>query len=199
MEPDEASLSAQYRLESPTLERKTDGGNGYTTPRSIKTEKHLQKLQDAPSLTNSLDFTGTNDCTPKRQKKCRGRDCTPELADREPAPDPAACALQSAFTSLLSQSETMKKSSFQLLSQSGESAAREAMRRLDLVSAEAYSSARSATADMEKSVRDRQYQVSQMMVRLYFFTFNQRSETLAKLFVKPSLRQRRSLSVLLRS
>ncbi len=117
METAADTKSIAYPLESPELRRKPklSCGDGYTTPRSIKTLKRLQKLQDAPSLTNSLDFTGTNDCTPKQQKKCRGRDCTPEMPEKEdhklvPDKEPQQESLQSAFTTLLNQSDSIGRS-----------------------------------------------------------------------------------------
>lgn len=187
METAADTKSIAYPLESPELRRKPklSCGDGYTTPRSIKTLKRLQKLQDAPSLTNSLDFTGTNDCTPKQQKKCRGRDCTPEMPEKEdhklvPDKEPQQESLQSAFTTLLNQSDSMRKSSFQLLTQASENAARCALQRLDLVS-DPHASMRTVEAGCNQ--RDRMYQAVQLLVRLYFFAFNQRSETLLKLFV----------------
>eukprot|EP01022_Parablepharisma_sp_SALTPOND_P014539 TRINITY_DN1988_c0_g1_i1.p1 TRINITY_DN1988_c0_g1~~TRINITY_DN1988_c0_g1_i1.p1 ORF type:complete len:525 (-),score=25.61 TRINITY_DN1988_c0_g1_i1:1247-2821(-) len=177
-------------MQSPSQE---DKAGGFTTPRSVKTMKRLKKLQDAPSFTNSLDFTGTNDCTPKRQRKCKGRDCTPELSERE-TPEPSSFALQSSFTTLLNQSDSMKKSCFQLLNQASESSAREALHKLDLTSESygGYSSARPGETGAisfpygtkyKEDQRDRNYQIASMLVRLYFFTFNQRSETLAKVFI----------------
>ena len=199
LEHDEDNIASPSRMDSPSLESKAEGEAGYTTPRSIKTMKRLKKLQDAPSLTNSLDFTGTNDCTPQRQKKSKGRDCTPEFCDREQ--DPACTtsvtnySLQSTFTTLLNQSDTMKKSNFQLLNQVSETSARDTLQRLDSVpEAYAYPTARPPEINPGvppmmfetgyNGMRERTYQIAQMIVRLYYYTFNQRSETLGKLFVR---------------
>ena len=194
---EEERVSSPSRMESsPSQEGKA---NGFTTPRSIKTLKRLQKLQDAPSLTNSLDFTGTNDCTPKRQKKSKGRDCTPEFSEREAAaqPETNGFALQSSFTTLLNQSDSMKKSCFQLLNQTTENTARDSLQRLDSAldpygtTTTAFSSIRPGemfpyhhpASKFKEEQRDINYQVATLIIRLYYFTFNQRSETLAKLFI----------------
>jgi len=174
---------------------------GFTTPRSIKTVKRLKKLQDAPSLTNSLDFTGTNESTPKRQKKCKGRDCTPEFQEKEISHDTSSFALQSSFTALLNQSDSMKKSCFQLLNPLTETSARDAFQRLDTIPEGCTIEPQfnnlppvaaiptpplslfEATAKYKEDLREMNYQISGMMIRLYFFTYNQRSEALGKLFI----------------
>ena len=92
----------------------------------------------------------------------------------------------------------MKKSNFQLLNQVSESSARDALQRLDLVSNPyaAYSSVRASesgnNAGMSilplfdtgyKANREKTHKIALALIRVYFYTFNQRSETLAKLFV----------------
>jgi len=172
-------------MKSPYEEDSSD----FTTPRLAKSLKRLKKLQDAPSLTNSLDFSGTNDCTPQRLKKAKGRNCTPEFCDIEEEKN--VFNLQSSFTMLLSQSDSMKKSCFQLLNPANESAGYEAFNKLDLNSDNSIhklGDVKDVTEDCSHFMdynryKEDCYQIALLIIKAYFFTFNQRSETLARLFI----------------
>ena len=160
-----------------------DNPNEFTTPRSIKTLKRIQKLQDAPSLTNSLDFTEASDSTPKRQKKSKGRDFTPEIFEPEEDQKTSIGGLQSTFTALLNQSDNMKKSCFQLLNPASENSAQEAFCKLTMSSNIKTEEGSTQFPDFIK-YKDDCYKIAVSIIRAYFFTFNQRSEVLAKLFIQ---------------
>lgn len=159
-----------------------DDGSDFTTPRLAKSLKRLKKLQDAPSLTNSLDFSGTNDCTPQRLKKAKGRNCTPEFCDTEE--EKSAFNLQSSFTMLLNQSDSMKKSCFQLLNPTSENTTYENLHKLNSNNSTPKLRQTNYLNFMEDDrYREECYQVGVLIVKAYFFTFNQRSENLARLFI----------------
>eukprot|EP00826_Nyctotherus_ovalis_P001451 TRINITY_DN10227_c0_g1_i7.p3 TRINITY_DN10227_c0_g1~~TRINITY_DN10227_c0_g1_i7.p3 ORF type:complete len:284 (+),score=64.18 TRINITY_DN10227_c0_g1_i7:1480-2331(+) len=169
------------RSPSPMKSPCEDESTEFTTPRLAKSLKRLKKLQDAPSLTNSLDFSGTNDCTPQRLKKAKGRNCTPDFCDVEEE-QKSAFSLQSSFTTLLNQSDSMKKSCFQLLSPAAENATYNSLPKVDVPSA--FKSPENLQYMEQGRYKEEYYQIAVLIIKAYFFTFNQRSENLARLFVE---------------
>ncbi len=197
-----AAMGSPWR--SPEKEQEREGE--FTTPKSMKKPERLRKLQNAPNLTNSFDFTGTNDSTPKRQKKSRGRDCTPGMSGLPDIQEDTKSngKMQAAFTTLLEESDHLTKTRFQLLHPESQRAAMDCLERLDFTrdvscsdftlqlplpqsTFPALPEPVSRDGQRERGVEE---EVAEVLVRLYFFTFNGRNESLASLFVCQSAKSK---------